>query len=92
MELTTGKLIVASNPLCESWNGITITPNEGETVRECLERCTIFDPPNKRPVIDMVIACSCGKTVEYKTLDDIPDHDVPCNCNPNYYFVKIGKP
>lgn len=84
--------VIITEQMYASWCGLRITPNEGETVGECLERCTVFNPPAVYPIINMVIACpSCEQIKEYKTLDDIPDYDVPCDCRPLYYFIKIGK-
>ncbi len=34
----------------------------------------------------------CGYQVEYKTIEDIPDHDVPCPCgSPNHWLVKYER-
>jgi hypothetical protein len=72
--------------------GVCITPQNGETVRQILERCFTFVPPAVSLVIDLVIQMPCGASVTYKTLDEIPVEDVPCTCgNPHHFFVKINK-
>lgn len=73
--------------------GLYIRPNKGETVRECLDRCTHFALPAMYQTIDMEIILPCGNRAFYKTLDDVPVVDTPCLCgNPEHYFVKIGQP
>ena len=86
------RIIIAVNPLIDTFCGLLITPEEGETAREVLERSVTFAEPDQYPVINLEIIAPCGNTVTYKTLDDIPDHDVPCLCgNPDHWFIKIKR-
>ena len=85
------KNVIAINKETSSFCGLSITLNDGETVRECLERYVTFTAPAVYPNIELIISMPCGNEVRYKTLDDIPTVDTPCLCgNPNHWFVKIG--
>ncbi len=45
--------------------------------------------------IDYVLSLTSphGKTTNYATFNDIPDHDVPCECgDPNHWIIKYQKP
>jgi len=82
---------VSNNPP-KTFYGLYITPNKGETVRECIERCTVFNLPSIYPFVLLHIVAPCGRSVDYNTLDDIPVVDTPCPCgNPDHWFIKIGK-
>ena len=42
--------------------------------------------------IDLAITNPCGKSIQYKKIDDVPEVDVPCSCgDPNHWFIKIEK-
>jgi hypothetical protein len=63
-----------------------------ETVRECIVKWKndVLPIISSAPVL--TIEAPCGEKVMYKTIDDVPEVDVPCSCgNPNHWFIKIER-
>lgn len=62
-------------------------PRKRESLKDMLHRDGIAIELNED--IDMVLTGSCGATLEYKTLNDIPLEDVPCPCGEKgKYMIK----
>ena len=86
-------ILLASQPM-EVWICMQITCTDDKTPHDVLrETLSSFGERFAGNTIDLAISHPCGGGVTlYKTIDDVPEIDVPCPCgNPNHWIVKIIK-